>query len=61
MAEEYDIKAMADIIRSLRQDTEKLKEVGAGMPVVEKNADRILAGIKMLEININDVVEILAK
>jgi hypothetical protein len=58
MTEEYDIKAMAEIIRSLRQDTEKLKEIGAGMPVVQKNADRILADIRMLEININDVVEI---
>ena len=61
MAEEFDIKAMADIIRSLRQDTEKLKEIGVRMPAVEKNADRILANIKMLEININDVADILAK
>ncbi|MGD9142248.1 MAG: hypothetical protein PVG61_00210 [Dehalococcoidia bacterium] len=58
MTEEFDIKAMSDIVRSLRQDTEKLKEIGAGMPVVQKNADRILADIRMLEININDVVEI---
>lgn len=61
MAEEFDIKAMAEIIRSLRHDTEKLKEIGAGMPVVQKNADRILADIRMLEININDVVEVLVK
>jgi hypothetical protein len=58
MTEEFDIKAMSDIVHSLRQDTEKLKEIGAGMPVVQKNADRILADIRMLEININDVVEI---
>ena len=57
MTEEFDIKAMSDIVRSLRKDTEKLKEIGAGMPVVQKNADRILADIRMLEININDVVE----
>ena len=58
MAEEFDIKTMADIVGSLRRDTEKLREIGAGMPTVEKNAERILAGIKMLEININDVVDI---
>jgi hypothetical protein len=58
MAEEYDIKAIADIITSLRQDTEKLKEIATDMPTVQKNADRILANIRMLEININDVVEI---
>jgi hypothetical protein len=58
MAEEYDIKAIADIITSLRQDIEKLKEIATDMPTVQKNADRILANIRMLEININDVVEI---
>jgi hypothetical protein len=57
MAEEYDIKAMAGLITSLRQDTEKLKDIAADNPAVQKNADRILANIRMLEININDVVE----
>ena len=61
MAEEYDIKAMADIISSLRRDTEKLREIGASIPSVVKNTDRILADIKMLEININDVVELVGK
>jgi hypothetical protein len=59
MAENYDIKAIADIITSLRQDTEKLKGIAADIPTVQKNADRILADIRMLEISINDVVEII--
>ena len=49
---------MADIIKSLRQDAEKLKEIDGGVPAVQKNADRILASVKMLEINISDVAEI---
>ena len=61
MAEEYDIRAMADIIESLRKDVEKLKEISNGIPTVQKNADRILADIKMLEININDVADVLGK
>lgn len=61
MAQEYDIKAMADLIESLRRDAEKLKEISAGIPTVEKNADRILANVKMLEINISDAAEILGK
>ena len=61
MTEEYDIKAMADIIHSLRQDAEKLQEIGASIPSVVKNTDRILADIKILEININDVVELVGK
>jgi hypothetical protein len=61
MAQQYDIKAMADLIKTLRQDAEKLKEISSGIPTVQKNADRILANVKMLEININDVVEILGE
>jgi hypothetical protein len=61
MAQQYEIKAMADLIKSLRKDAEKLKEIASGIPTVQKNADRILANVKMLEININDVVEIVGK
>ena len=61
MAQQYDIRAMADLIESLRKDAEKLKEIAGDIPTVQKNADRILANVKMLEININDVAEILGK
>ena len=59
MAEEYDVKAIADVIISLRQNTEKLKEIAADIPTVQKNADRILANIRMLEISVSDAVEII--
>lgn len=61
MAQQYDIRVMADLIESLRRDAEKLKEISGGIPTVQKNTDRILADVKMLEININDVAEILGK
>jgi hypothetical protein len=61
MAETYDIKALAEIISSLRRDTEKLKEIGSGIPTLQKNANRILYHVKMLEINISEVTEILGK
>ena len=61
MAQQYDIRAMADLIESLRKDAEKLKEIAGDVPTVQKNADRILANVRMLEININDVAEILVK
>ena len=59
MVQQYDIKVMVDLIKALRQDAEKLKETASGIPTVQKNADRILAGIKMLEINISDAAEVL--
>lgn len=57
MAQEYDIMTMAETIKALRRDAEKLKSVSGGIPAVQKNADRILANVKMLEINISDAAE----
>ena len=56
---DYDIKAMAEKITGLRQNAEELKKISGGMQAVDRNADRILANVKMLEININDVADIL--
>ncbi len=61
MTHEYDIKAMAAKIRALRKNAEALKEISGDIPSVVKNCDRILADVKMLEININDVADILGK
>ena len=59
MAQEYDIKGMAETIQALRRDAEKLNKISGVMPTIEKNADRILASVRMLEININDAAEVL--
>ena len=61
MTQEYDIKGMVAKIRALRHNAEALKEISGGIPAVDRNADRILAGVKMLEINISDAADILAK
>jgi hypothetical protein len=61
MTQQYDIKAMVAKIKALRKNAEALKEISGGIPAVDKNADRILANVKMLEININDVAEISGK
>jgi hypothetical protein len=61
MTQQYDIKAMVAKIKALRRDAEALKKLAGDFPTVIKNADRILADIRMLEINVNDTVEILNK
>jgi hypothetical protein len=61
MTEQYDIKAMAAKVRALRRNAEALKEISGGIPTVDRNADRILAGVRMLEINISDVVAVAGK
>ena len=61
MAQEYDIKGMAEKISALRKNAEELKEISGGIQAVDRNADRILANVKMLEISISDPAEILGK
>ncbi len=54
-----DMKKMAQKISSLKQEANELRAMSGGIQAVDRNIDRILACIKMLEININDIVEIL--
>jgi hypothetical protein len=48
---------MAKKIQILKQTATELKQVSGGIQAVNKNVDRILASIKMLEINVSDLVE----
>ena len=61
MVEGYKIGDMAEKIEILKQTTTELKRISGGIQAVDRNADRILASIKMLEINISDAVDILRK
>jgi hypothetical protein len=53
---DYDISDMAKRISLLKKEALELKEKAESIPAVECNIDRILASIKMLEINISDIV-----
>ena len=44
-------------IQSARKAVEKLKRLGEDFPAVARNAERMLASLKMLEINVSDVIE----
>lgn len=59
MVEEYKIQDMAEKIQILKQAATELKHISGEIQAVDRNVDRILASIKMLEINISDVVGIL--
>lgn len=54
-----NMKKIAQKIASLKQEANEIKAMSGGIQAVDRNIDRILAGIKMLEINISDLVEIL--
>lgn len=53
--ENWDIEEMDERIKQMRQLAEELKVKGRRIQAVERNVDRILASIKMLELNISDV------
>lgn len=58
MAQEYDLKGMVAKILALRKDAEELKKISGGIQAVDRNVDRILASVRMLEISISDAAEI---
>ena len=45
-------------ISALKKLVDRLKCTGRDIPTVIKNCDRILSNIKMLEINISDLVDL---
>ena len=54
-----NVKEMTQKILSIKQEINELKAMSGGIQAVDRNVDRILASIKMLEINITDLVDVL--
>jgi hypothetical protein len=54
---EYDLKAIDLEIRAIEECAIKLKEMGAGMEAIERNADAILAFVYLLKKNVSDIIE----
>jgi hypothetical protein len=61
MADEYPIDKMVKKIRSIKKSAVELRNLSGGVEAVGCNVDRILASVKMLEINISDVADLVAK
>jgi hypothetical protein len=58
MTENYHLKEMAEKIQAIKEAATELQNISAGIQAVDRNADRILASVKMLEINISDTLGI---
>ncbi len=58
MSEEYPLEQMAQLISAIRRAASELKELGGGIPAVGRNVERILASVRMLELNISDVLNV---
>ncbi|MEJ2588376.1 MAG: hypothetical protein P8165_12515 [Deltaproteobacteria bacterium] len=55
---EEKLKPIEARIRVMKQAAQELKEMGDGFPAVGRNSTRILAGIKMLELNVSDLLDV---
>jgi len=56
---DWKIDEMCELIKQIRHVVEELKEKSGPIQAVERNLDRILANIKMLELNVSDVKEVI--
>ena len=56
--DEWPIEEISELIQRVRQLVDELKDKAGGIQAVERNLDRIMTHIKMLELNISDVKEL---
>ena len=55
MEYEFDLKGMDEKIRLLKMIAEDILEEGTNFPALSRNCRRILASIKMMELNVSDI------
>jgi len=58
MAQPIDLNIINAKIQLLKKTAQELNRIGEDFPAVARNTARILASVKMLEINISDLVEL---
>ena len=54
-----EIKKLDTRIQSIKKTAQELKALSNRIPAIDCNTARILASVKMLEINISDVIDLL--
>ena len=53
-----EIRKLDTRIKTIKKATLELKQLSGGIQAIDRNAERILASVKMLEINISDVKDL---
>ena len=57
MAQQFDLDKINAKIQLLKKTARELNAMGENFPAIARNTVRILASVKMLEINVSDLVE----
>jgi hypothetical protein len=55
---QFDLNEIDSKIQVMKRTAEELARAGEDFPAIARNIVRISAGIKMLEINISDILEL---
>ena len=58
MDPQIDIHKMHAKIQLMKSTAEELKGMGQDFPALSRNTSRILASLKMLELNVSDIVDL---
>ncbi|MBW2064188.1 MAG: hypothetical protein JRJ03_04555 [Deltaproteobacteria bacterium] len=58
MGQEISLQEVNRKVQEMKGKAEELKEMADDFPALYRNVARILASIKMLELNISDLVEL---
>jgi len=53
-----ELRKLDTRIKTIKKATLELKQLSGGIQAIDRNAVRILASVKMLEINISDVKDL---
>ena len=56
MTKKVDLKSIDEKIQLMKKSAEGLREMSDEFPALARNVSRILASIKMLEINVSDII-----
>ncbi len=58
MNKQPDINSIDRNIQVIKKAAEELKMLSDNFPAIERNADRILAALKVMEVNVSDVLDL---
>ena len=61
MSVDFDLKEVVSKIEVIKEATLQLKQHSHGIQAIDRNVERILASVKMLEINFSDPFNLVDK
>jgi len=53
-----ELRKLDTRIKTIKKATLELKQLSGGIQAIDRNAERILSSVKMLEINVSDVKDL---